>query len=87
MLLPAICLDQAASVMPNIAQLHLDLDDEIRSLWGLAGLQAVEYRRDNSIEASSNFWMHQVEVPLPPQVTAGVAARDLFVEILLFCCE
>lgn len=74
---PLICLDHAGSVPPTIAQLHLDIDDEIKSLWSLAGLQTFEYKRDNSVEASSNFWLHQVRVPLPAQVAAGVPARDL----------
>lgn len=61
---PLIVVDHGQSVAPTIAMLHLDLDDEIRSLWGLAGMGTVQYRRDNSIEASSNFWLYQVAVPL-----------------------
>ena len=34
---PLITIDHAASLMPNVSQLHLDLDDEIRSLRATAG--------------------------------------------------
>ena len=58
--------------------LHLELGQEIRSLWSIAELQCIEYKRDNSVEASSNFWLHQVAMPLPDPVLGGaLRTRDM----------
>ena len=62
---PLCVLDHAGSVLPNIGMLHQEHDDAITSLSAALGVQMYEYSRDNLIEASSPFWNHSVEHPLP----------------------